>query len=120
MARKLTSPAPGVALPGGLRGVCSPGENFDFQKPGIAISCDLRVKFMKRTTKYCVICGNLVHLLVLIGKQVEEFSVGTIIATLNWEGTNLIPISLSHAMRPGLKIRHFWVAKLLFLTIIFL
>ena len=30
-------------------------------------------------------------------------------------------ISLSHdAMRPGLKIRHFWVAKLLFLTIIFL
>ena len=28
-------------------------------------------------------------------------------------------ISLSHAMRPGLKIRHFWVAKLLFLTIIF-
>ncbi len=30
------------------------------------------------------------------------------------------PISLSHAMRPGLKIRHFWVAKLLFLTIIFL
>ena len=29
-------------------------------------------------------------------------------------------ISLSHAMRPGLKIRHFWVAKLLFLMIIFL
>ena len=28
------------------------------------------------------------------------------------------PISLSHAMRPGLKIRHFWVAKSLFLSII--
>ena len=26
-------------------------------------------------------------------------------------------ISLSHAMRPGLQIRHFWVAKSLFLTI---
>ena len=29
------------------------------------------------------------------------------------------PISLSHAMRPGLQIRHFWVAKSLFLTITF-
>ena len=29
-------------------------------------------------------------------------------------------ISLSHAMRSGLKVRHFWVAKLLFLTMIFL
>ena len=28
-------------------------------------------------------------------------------------------ISLSHAMRPGLQIRHFWVAKSLFLTITF-
>ena len=28
-------------------------------------------------------------------------------------------ISLSHAMRPGLEIRHFWVAKSLFLTITF-
>ena len=27
--------------------------------------------------------------------------------------------SLSHAMRPGLQIRHFWVAKSLFLTITF-
>ena len=33
---------------------------------------------------------------------------------------NLIQaISLSHAMRPGLQIRHFWVAKSLFLTITF-
>ena len=30
-----------------------------------------------------------------------------------------ILISLSHAMRPGLQIRHFWVAKSLFLTITF-
>ena len=29
------------------------------------------------------------------------------------------PISLSYAMRPGLQIRHFWVAKSLFLTITF-
>ena len=28
-------------------------------------------------------------------------------------------ISLSHAMRPGLQIRHFWVAKSLFLIITF-
>ena len=28
-------------------------------------------------------------------------------------------ISLSHAMRPGLQIRYFWVAKSLFLTITF-
>ena len=28
-------------------------------------------------------------------------------------------ISLSHAMRPGLQIRHIWVAKSLFLTITF-
>ena len=28
-------------------------------------------------------------------------------------------ISLSHAMRPGLQIRHFWVAKSLFFTITF-
>ena len=28
-------------------------------------------------------------------------------------------IGLSHAMRPGLQIRHFWVAKSLFLTITF-
>ena len=28
-------------------------------------------------------------------------------------------ISLSRAMRPGLQIRHFWVAKSLFLTITF-
>ena len=30
-----------------------------------------------------------------------------------------VPISLSHAMRPDLQIRHFWVAKSLFLTITF-
>ena len=29
------------------------------------------------------------------------------------------PITLSHAMRPGLQIRHFWVEKSLFLTVTF-
>ncbi len=38
---------------------------------------------------------------------------------LTYPGKRAEEISLSHAMRPGLKIRHFWVAKLLFLTIIF-
>ena len=32
---------------------------------------------------------------------------------------NIYLISLSHAMRPGLQIRHFWVAKSLFLNITF-
>ena len=35
------------------------------------------------------------------------------------EDRKFIIISLSHAMRPGLQIRHFWVAKSLFLTITF-
>ena len=34
-------------------------------------------------------------------------------------GMGTAGISLSHAMRPGLRIRHFWVAKSLFLTITF-
>ena len=33
--------------------------------------------------------------------------------------SNRYAISLSHAMRPGLQIGHFWVAKSLFLTITF-
>ena len=42
----------------------------------------------------------------------------------NFRAVNLLNgkregISLSHAMRPGLQIRHFWVAKSLFLTITF-
>ena len=37
--------------------------------------------------------------------------------TFTWLNNN--QISLSHAMRPGLQIRHFWVAKSLFLTITF-
>ena len=34
-----------------------------------------------------------------------------------WYYINSNRISLSHAMRPGLQIRHFWVVKSLFLTI---
>ena len=40
-------------------------------------------------------------------------------ATLPESLEEVSDISLSHAMRPGLQIRHFWVAKSLFLTITF-
>ncbi len=36
----------------------APPKNFEFQKSRMAISCDLRVKFMRRETKNCVIGGK--------------------------------------------------------------
>ena len=50
------------------------------------------------------------------GTDIEIFAASSLLSTDIYVYSN---ISLSHAMRPGLQIRHFWVAKSLFLTIIF-
>ena len=72
------------ALPwGGGGGGMLHGKIFEFQKSGTAISCDLRVKFMRREAKNYVI-GRKLPLSTLpkfIGKQLCKFSGGRINAT---------------------------------------
>ena len=56
---------------------------------------------------------------------VTRCSDGSEITSCHFEASEItssypqMSIRLSHAMRPGLQIRHFWVAKSLFLTITF-